>query len=344
MVGVVLIGLLIVQFVPISRSQYDSVGFAILVGIYCFLIAFCAVNLQIKGMWLALSGIALNALVVTLNKGMPVSSSGGYVVSESIKHQASTANDILPWLSDIITLNFMNIAISIGDILVGIGLVYVFIANSRTTNIVNTEVVSEKPMENETDKPIIAAKSSEALSSRNEDAITPESAAISDDTNESDVFIQAAIDDIDIYLDLTGNVTAEDPMIVDAADAQLVAAQLGIDISKPNDKQDLDNAELVLVAEEVSEKIPIDISLEQDKVIDLVDTGETPVVKEVPMLRSSRGPTGSKSDHKRQERLEKMAKSRAHRRWLKHHGMSALPSKESLGFDLESMEIVEAAK
>jgi len=63
-----------------------------------------------------------------------------------------------------------------------------------------------------------------------------------------------------------------------------------------------------------------------------------------PALQSSKAPKVRKSDKKRIAKAEKLAQSRKHKRWQKSHGLAGLPSKEELGYDEESMEIVEVAK
>lgn len=63
-----------------------------------------------------------------------------------------------------------------------------------------------------------------------------------------------------------------------------------------------------------------------------------------PALQISKAPKVRKSDKKRIAKAEKIAQSRKHKRWQKSHGLAGLPSKEELGYDKESMEVVEVAK
>ena len=84
-----------------------------------------------------------------------------------------------------------------------------------------------------------------------------------------------------------------------------------------------------------------DGKIQIEQIIDLTE-GEEPLP--VPTLQSSKGPVAKRPNEQRAEKLEKMAQSRKHKRWQKKHGYASLPSKEELGFDDQSMEIVDIAK
>ena len=124
-------GLLIIAFAPIPENRYDDLGFGILLASYVLLIGFVIANISIKGIWLALIGLCSNAIVIALNLGMPVKTSADYVPVETIKHQASTSNDLLTPLSDIIVFDRLKVSISVGDIIFGCGLVLTCILLSR---------------------------------------------------------------------------------------------------------------------------------------------------------------------------------------------------------------------
>lgn len=119
---VVLAGLIIIDFAPIPKSRYDDLGIVILMATYVLLIGFIFANISIKGIWIALVGIVSNATVIALNFGMPVNATKDFTVVESIKHQSSTPNDLLVFLSDIITIKPLKMSISIGDIIFGFGM------------------------------------------------------------------------------------------------------------------------------------------------------------------------------------------------------------------------------
>ena len=124
-------GLLTINYAPIPHSRFNDLGFGILIATYVFLIGFIVANLNYKSLWIALVGISSNAIVIALNQGMPVKASGNYVPVDSIKHQAATSKDLLKPLSDIIVINKLKVAISVGDIIFGFGLILACIMLSR---------------------------------------------------------------------------------------------------------------------------------------------------------------------------------------------------------------------
>lgn len=259
-------GQLILAFAPIPESQFDTTGLAVLLGTYVLLFGFCVANLNIKGMWIVLVGLASNALVIGLNKGMPVTTSGGYSVNESIKHQEETSADLLPWLGDIFPINALSIAVSIGDIIVGCGLVTVCFFASRKPKSAEDEIVGRQEMV-ETDFEIVdVAEISEVASARSMYG-----------------------DELDVVVDLTRDIN--------------------------------------------------DDVVEIEMVEPAAETKMAPV-----LVASSRGPGSRKSDEQRVAKAEKAKHNRRHKKWQKTHGLAALPSKEDLGYDEESMEIVDIAQ
>ena len=282
--ALVLIGNLAITFAPIPASRYDSIGLAILMGTYAMLFGFCAANINLRGMWIVLVGLASNALVIGLNRGMPVTTSGGYGVRESIKHQSATSKDLLPWLSDIIPINQLSIAISPGDIIFGLGLIVVCIAASR--------------------KPKKVAEPVEVD--------------------------EAVLINTDFEPEIVEGIVMLDP--VD---------------DNPFGYIDLRNDEISL---EKGEEVENEIVLEAESVPESTEDAETAVVSEEPqesdrpMKRSSRRPGSRSSDEKHIAQAEHVVKKRRHKKWQKTHGLAALPTKEELGYDEESMEIVDIAQ
>ncbi len=252
----VLVGHLVIEFAPIKEKQFDSVGIAILLGTYVFLIGFLCANLNLKGMWIALLGVCSNALVIALNLGMPVTNSGDYTVIESIKHQPSSSTDILGFLGDQLPINFLSIAVSIGDIVFALGLITVCFFASRKSNTNDIDTTEEQ----------IA------------------------------IITQSSPVDTQIVLDITEPATMETAVSID----QKAQSEL-----KP---------------------------------------APAPAPVQTPMLQSSQRPGLRKSDEKRIAKAEKRAQSRKHKKWQQKHGLAGLPSKEELGYDENSMEIVEVAK
>lgn len=282
----VLVGHLLISFAPIDKAQYDTIGLGLLLMTYIFLFGFCVANLDLKGMWIVLVGIACNAMVIGLNKGMPVTNSGGYVAKETIKHQPATSSDLLPWLSDIIPINFASIAISIGDIIFGVGLIVVCVFASRKEKVsTELELNTDEMIETDFEVAVIELAGEEA------DEVQDEIIVLSDEIQDAQVVLE----------DET----------VDVVEAEVAEVA------------EVDEPEVAEVAEVI----------EPARV-------EAPTV----MMTSSRGPGGRKSSEARTAKAEKLAHKRKHKKWQKTHGLAALPSKEELGFDEASMEIVEVAK
>lgn len=89
--------------------------------------AFLVLNRSLPGMWLAATGLLLNALVITLNQGMPVSDESlelaGLSLSEyGIKHEPLGPNTSLPWIADVIPLPGLKKVLSIGDLFLAAGI------------------------------------------------------------------------------------------------------------------------------------------------------------------------------------------------------------------------------
>ena len=113
-----------------SRHGGAGLGSALLVVSYVLLLAFCAANLSLRGMSVVLIGIACNALVITLDRGMPIRTSRGEIAA-TVKHHAERPSDRLMPLADIIVVPPINQALSFGDLIMVVGLVDVLVHRSR---------------------------------------------------------------------------------------------------------------------------------------------------------------------------------------------------------------------
>ena len=85
-------------------------------------------------------GVAINVLVITLNGGMPTKDdvkerNGREVhvpIERTVKHKPREHDDLLPFLGDVITApGVPNQQFSVGDIVIGIGIVDVCFEASR---------------------------------------------------------------------------------------------------------------------------------------------------------------------------------------------------------------------
>jgi hypothetical protein len=124
---------IVIMFAGIPKHLYDSVGFGVIMFSYVLILAFCFVNIGIRGIGVITIGVAMNALVIGLNQGMPTSdqtittASGREVkkpIEPDVKHRAERSSDLLPFLSDIIWLPapFSDETLSFGDLIIAVGI------------------------------------------------------------------------------------------------------------------------------------------------------------------------------------------------------------------------------
>jgi hypothetical protein len=109
------------------------VGFGIVMFSYVLILAFCFMNIGIRGIGVITIGVAMNALVIGLNQGMPTrdqsitTASGRHIrkpIEADVKHRPERSSDLLPFLSDIIWVNspFDHEALSFGDLIIAVGI------------------------------------------------------------------------------------------------------------------------------------------------------------------------------------------------------------------------------
>jgi len=131
---------IVLEVVEFPKDRMEDVGFAILLLSYVLILGFCVVNRSVRGMTLIAIGVALNVLVIALNQGMPtkddVRERGGRQVhvpiEQTVKHRPQEHDDLLVFLGDVITVpSFPNQQFSIGDIVMGLGIVDLCFEGSR---------------------------------------------------------------------------------------------------------------------------------------------------------------------------------------------------------------------
>jgi Family of unknown function (DUF5317) len=125
---------LIVAFVDFPQDRIENLGFGLLMSSYALLLAFCFVNIRLRGMWLIAVGMALNTVVVGLNQGMPTpdneqaTQAGETVerpIERTVKQRPESDDDLLGFLGDVIEIpDPIDNDISIGDVLIAIGGIY----------------------------------------------------------------------------------------------------------------------------------------------------------------------------------------------------------------------------
>jgi uncharacterized protein DUF5317 len=118
---------IVLEYVTIPREHWHDVGFGLLVASYVLILAFAARNLVIRGMGIVFIGIACNALVITLNQGMPFKVPAEWRneswTQPTVKHHSQQSDDKLRFLSDIIVVKEpFDSVLSFGDLILAVGL------------------------------------------------------------------------------------------------------------------------------------------------------------------------------------------------------------------------------
>ena len=123
---------ILLEVVDLAPARYDDVGVAILLVSYVALLGFCASNLRTRGIELIGLGIALNAIVIALNLGMPYKVADGLPRETTVKHRPTRDSDVAVFLSDQIVFGDpVDAAISVGDIVLAVGIVELAYFGSR---------------------------------------------------------------------------------------------------------------------------------------------------------------------------------------------------------------------
>ena len=131
---------IVLEVVEFPKDRIEDVGYAILLLSYVAILAFCIANRSVRGMTIIAVGVALNVLVIALNQGMPTKDdvherNGRDVhvpIEQTVKHRPQEDDDLLVFLGDVITApGFPNQQFSIGDIVMGLGIVDLCFEGSR---------------------------------------------------------------------------------------------------------------------------------------------------------------------------------------------------------------------
>jgi hypothetical protein len=120
-----------IEFVDVPKDQIEALGYGFLMASYAFILAFCFVNLSTRGFGVIAVGIALNALVIGLNQGMPTAAIGNDAagnrvekpIEQSVKHRPESDSDLLSFLGDKIVLpEPFDEVLSAGDLVIAVGI------------------------------------------------------------------------------------------------------------------------------------------------------------------------------------------------------------------------------
>jgi Family of unknown function (DUF5317) len=132
------------EYVAFPKAQIETVGYAFLMVSYGFILAFCLVNSSMRGFGVIAIGIALNALVIGLNQGMPTRPIGANAqgnridkpVVQTVKHRQERADDLLGFLGDkILFPRPLDTLVSLGDLVIAVGICELAFFGSRRRNL-----------------------------------------------------------------------------------------------------------------------------------------------------------------------------------------------------------------
>ena len=129
------------EIVEVPKDQIETVGYGLLMVSYALLLAFCFANLRVMGFGVIAVGIAMNTLVIGLNRGMPTIDIGNdengrriqKPVPVSVKHRPERPDDLLRFLDDRILLpEPFDAVVSFGDLVVAVGVCeFAYVASRR---------------------------------------------------------------------------------------------------------------------------------------------------------------------------------------------------------------------
>jgi hypothetical protein len=104
-------------------------GLAVILVTNAAVAVFLARNWSLPGMGLAAAGMVLNVVVIWANGAMPVSLRAAEIAGlegpprePGLKHEILTDDTLLPWLADVIPLPVLGRLISIGDVVLALGI------------------------------------------------------------------------------------------------------------------------------------------------------------------------------------------------------------------------------
>jgi hypothetical protein len=128
------------EFVDFPKDQIETTGYALLMVSYALILAFCLANFSTKGFGVIAVGIAMNALVIGLNQGMPTVPIGNdedgkrveKEIEQTVKHRPEADDDLLTILDDRIVLpEPFDAVVSFGDLVVSVGICELVYFGSR---------------------------------------------------------------------------------------------------------------------------------------------------------------------------------------------------------------------
>lgn len=111
-------------------ADASTLGWSVLLASQLLVVAFLVVNRQLPGVWFVGVGLLLNAVVMAANGAMPVSPAavealqlGRDVEVPLGKHTMLDEDTLLPWLADVIPVRPLRSVLSLGDVVLAVGIV-----------------------------------------------------------------------------------------------------------------------------------------------------------------------------------------------------------------------------
>lgn len=104
-------------------------GWSLLLFSQLLVLTFVVRNRRLPGIWLVALGLALNMAVMAANRAMPVSPDAMAAIGMAGaevplgKHTLLTDETLLPWLADIIPVPWLGSIVSVGDLVLALGLI-----------------------------------------------------------------------------------------------------------------------------------------------------------------------------------------------------------------------------
>jgi hypothetical protein len=116
MLGLAAVFLVALALVDLPDDRVDTIGFGALMLAYALILAFCLLNLKVRGMTIVTIGVAMNVLVIGLNRGLPVDGNLGGPEGETVLLSFLGENVPLPEPFDqMVTFGDLVIAVGIVD-------------------------------------------------------------------------------------------------------------------------------------------------------------------------------------------------------------------------------------
>lgn len=116
----------------------DDGGLIVLLASNLLVAVFFVLNRRLTGIAIAAVGMTLNVIVIAANGAMPVSQRAldkagyeGNVGDLDRKHELLHGDTTLPWLADVIPLPYLRTIISLGDVVLAIGVAQLVYGRTR---------------------------------------------------------------------------------------------------------------------------------------------------------------------------------------------------------------------